>query len=159
MATATTPTSARTARAAATATAALWSSLLQRSNEARRLFLVFDGDAPSLRGSLAVRRRSGSQGRAIAGLFAGRAASLDSLDDVEGLVRANDDVVAAGIDGIAGFYGNPAVALTAQYLDATDNSPAVQEAIVQTAFGQPVGLLVVEVGFGEQLARKIASAV
>jgi len=92
-------------------------------------------------------------------LFAWRAAGLDRLDNVEWLIAANDDVVAAGVDGITGLHGDPTITIAANYLHAAHDARSVEEAVVQTTFGKPIGLLVIEVRFGEQLPGEKARAV
>jgi hypothetical protein len=119
------------------------------------LLFVFDGDAPFLNHVLARDGRIGPQWRAIRGLLR-LTAGLNSLQHVERLSLAHDDVVAARVKRVACVDIDPAIAIAARHLQTADDAPPMQVAIVQPALGQPVGLLIVQIGFGEQLPRKEA---
>ena len=117
-------------------------------------------DAPLLPGIFAGRGRIVAKGRAVGGPGCGWSATLlDRLRHIEVLIFANNDVVAARVDCVAAVDGNPSIALATNYLHTAHNSPAIEEAIVQAAFCQPVRLLIVQVGFTEQLARKKAGTI
>ena len=82
-------------------------------------------------------------------MLARRAASLNGLDDIEGGIGADDDVVATGVNGVTRFHGDPSVALAAHHLHAADDSPAMKVAVVETALGQPIGLLIIQIRLGQ----------
>jgi hypothetical protein len=133
----------RSAAAAATASGCSW---LEGSNRARRLLLVLDGDAPFLLGILASGRRSGARRRAIV-LLHRFAACVDGRYDIEGLVLANDDVIAACVDSVAGSDRDPSIAVAADHLQSADNASANQVAVVQPVLREQVRLFVVEISF------------
>src|SRR5262249_18350263 len=137
--------------------ARLCGTLLEGSHQPRILLLVFDGDAPLLFRVLAAVGRGVAQ-RGAVGRLGGCAAGLDGFDDVERGVLAHDDVVPAGIERVAGLHGDPAVAVAAYHLQPADHAPTVQVAVVQPVFGEQVGLLVVEIGFGEELPGEEAGS-
>ena len=134
----------RLARIGTTAGVALRRGLSQGRHQARGLLLVFNRHAPCLLGVLARGRWRVSQRRAIR-RFGRSAARLDCFDHVERLVLAHDDVVAAWINGVPRFHGDPAVAFRAHDLQSAHDAPAVKVPVVQPVLRQPVGLLVIEI--------------
>jgi hypothetical protein len=107
-----------------------------------------DGDAPLLQRIFASWGRIVAKGRAVGGLRCGRSAALlDRLRNIEVLIFANNDVVAARVDCVATVNGDPSIALTTNHLHAAHNSPAKEVTIVQAALCEPVRLLIVQVRF------------
>src|SRR5262249_24981619 len=78
---------------------------------------------------------------------------LDQAADVDRLVLANEDVLAAGREGVARADGDPpGVARVADDLQAAGHAPAVQVAVVKLVLLDDVALELVEVLVGEELA-------
>jgi hypothetical protein len=80
----------------------------------------------------------------------------DTLNDIEILCVAHDNIVAAGIDGIAGLNRYCACTCAARDLQATNDSCTVQIEVVQPLLGTHIFLLAIEFRFGQQLSRKVA---
>ncbi|MCZ7640210.1 MAG: hypothetical protein M5U12_31650 [Verrucomicrobia bacterium] len=152
------------ARAAAAgiggAAARLRSGLAEGGEGAGFEFVVGDGEAPFLLDFAAVGRGARDEGIAIgvAGAAVGVAATVDGFEEVEGLFGAHDDVLAAGVEGVAGLDGDLAVAVVADDLEAADDPPAVEVAVMEAVLGADVVLGAVELGLGEQLAGEEARA-
>ena len=86
------------------------------------------------------------------------AALVDSRAHVERIIFANDDVVAARIDGIALFDGYPTFAFVAEDLQPADSSPTVQITIMQFVFLDDVVIERSQVFLGQELASEKARA-
>jgi hypothetical protein len=72
----------------------------------------------------------------IAGRFLFRRAALvDGVKNIERLLGAHDDIVAAGIDGVTGLNRHVTVAIAAHDLKTADGAVAVQVTIVELRFG------------------------
>jgi hypothetical protein len=87
-----------------------------------------------------------------------RLAFLHQSADVHRGVLANDDVFAAGAEGVAAFDGDQVVAGTADNFHAAHHSPAVEIAIVQLVFFDDVVVEQAEIVVGQELAGEEARA-
>jgi hypothetical protein len=73
------------------------------------------------------------------------AASSDEIADVDGLIGAQNNVIAARAQRVAGAYDHLVAACAAHHLHATGNAPAVNIAVVELIFGDNVVVEPVEV--------------
>jgi hypothetical protein len=92
----------------------------------------------------------------LALLLAGIAASFDRLEQVETLLIADNDVIAARINGVTGLDDYLAVTVAAYHFQAADRAYAVQIPVVQALFGEHVINFAVQLGFTDQLSCKKA---
>src|SRR5690348_13189167 len=118
------PTAATTAATAGGGAGARAQRRAQGHHPRRLDLLVAEGQAPIGLDILAAGIRRRDIGIALSALrLAGIAAILDRLHDIEGLVRGDDDVVAAAVDGIAGMDRHIAVAVVADDLEPANDTP------------------------------------
>src|SRR6185312_14470395 len=85
-------------------------------------------------------------------------AARDQVGHVQALPLADDDVVAARIDGVAGRDRHPAVAGVAPDLEPADDAGAVEVPVVQAVLRHHVRLLAVQLRLGQELAGEEARA-
>ncbi|RIK46314.1 MAG: hypothetical protein DCC58_03635 [Chloroflexi bacterium] len=111
-------------------------------------FAIANGDAPLLFRIAAIQAARLTPGIAIARFLA--PAGVDGLDHVKIMRFADDDVVAARVEGIARVNGDhPAVAAVAGDLQPTDDAVAPQVPIMQFVLGNGICQLAVEFPLGE----------
>ena len=87
------------------------------------------------------------------------AASLDRLEQIKPLLRADDNVIAARINRVTGFDDDLAITVTAYHFQATDGTHAVEIAVVQALLREHVINFAIQLGFTDQLSwQKSADA-
>ena len=143
---------AATGGAAATAARAARSlaAAAQRRHAARGLFREANRQHPLFRDILALRAGGGTRRLAIQPLPL--AAALDKIAHVDDIVGAQNDVIAARAQSVAGRDGDLPFAGMAKNFQAADDAPTVQVAVVQFVFLDDVVIEAVEILFGQQLA-------
>ena len=117
-------------RAATTAARATgrFAAAAQRRNPARRLLREANRQHPLFHDILAFRGSGGPRRLAIQALpFA---AALDEIAHVDNIVRAQNDVIAAGAQSISRCNSDLPFAGVAQNLQAADDTPTVQIAVM-----------------------------
>src|SRR5512144_944357 len=136
-------------RAAATATRAArgLAAAAQRGHSARGFFGEANRQHPLFLDILALRGWGGPGRLAVQPLAL--AAALDQIADIDGIVRAQDDVIATGAQRISRGNRDLSFAGMAKDLKTADNTPAVQIAIVQFVFFDDVMIETVEVLFSQ----------
>jgi hypothetical protein len=118
----------------------------QCGHAARLEFAIAEGDIPGLLHVSAVGRRCGHRltlpvrSRAAAALANFRA-------QIEGVIFANDNVLAARTEGIARFNRNPARTGVAEHLQPTHHAIAVQVAVMKLVLFDNVAIQTVKVFF------------
>jgi hypothetical protein len=128
---------------------------VESGDAAGGLFVVADGEHPLLFQILALGRDRALR-RACLGL--GTAAADDQVADVYRFIAANDDVVAAGAEGVAGLDQHLVIAGVADHLQPARDAPSMDVAVVKFVLLDDVVVEAVEVGFGEELSGEEARA-
>jgi hypothetical protein len=137
---------------AALRTALRYTSGAQRCDAAGGLFVVADGQDPLFRDVPTGIVDARSRRLALPGMPFTLLALLDELADVDGVILADDDVVAAGAESVTTLYEGQVLAGMAKDFQTANNSPTMQVAVVQPILVDDVAIKPVEVFVGEQLS-------